>query len=114
MTQDIPDCEIKGHACFVYALVFLLQAIELRARCGCPALSGPDPRVVFSNNLQLLLKDAEKEKNKAKELKERECAEGAQQRVRPPLGIALALSAQQQTPLSKENLIETRLLSKES
>ncbi|KAK2863946.1 hypothetical protein Q7C36_003100 [Tachysurus vachellii] len=50
-------------------------ALELRARCGCPALSEPDPRVVFSKVAQQLLKDAEKEKKQAKELTESERAE---------------------------------------
>lgn len=87
--------------CIVYTLVLLLQALELRARCGCPDLSEPDPRVVFSKVAQQLLKDAEKEKKQAKVLTESERAEGTQQRVQPPLGVALALAAQQQTPLSK-------------
>ncbi|KAK3516605.1 hypothetical protein QTP70_021946 [Hemibagrus guttatus] len=79
------------------------EALELRARCGCPTLSDPDPRVVFSKIAQMLLEDAEKEKNKAKEWKERARAEGTQQRVQPQLGAALALSAQQQTLISKED-----------
>ncbi|XP_058234855.1 metalloendopeptidase OMA1, mitochondrial isoform X2 [Hemibagrus wyckioides] len=82
------------------------EALELRARCGCPALSDPDPRVAFSKIAGMLLEDAEKEKNKAKEWKERVRAEGTQQRVQPQLGAVLALSAQQQTLLSKEDLTE--------
>ncbi|MCI4389346.1 hypothetical protein PGIGA_G00096950 [Pangasianodon gigas] len=90
------------------------EAIELRARCGCPALPDPDPRAVFSKIAQKLLEDAEKGKNKAKrEEKERERAAGTQQRVQPQLGAALAISAQQQTLLSKEDLTEIRLLHKE-
>ncbi|KAI5619880.1 metalloendopeptidase OMA1, mitochondrial [Silurus asotus] len=54
------------------------EAIELRARCGCPAFTDPDPRVVFAKVAQLLLEDNEKQKNKAKESKERERAEGTQ------------------------------------
>lgn len=89
------------------SLLLLLQALELRARCGCPALSEPDPRVAFSKIAGMLLEDAEKEKNRAKEWKERVRAEGKQQSVQPQLGAALALSAQQQTLLSKEDLTET-------
>lgn len=94
-------------------LCFLLQAIELRARCGCPALSDPDPRDVFSKAVQLLLKNAEKEESKAKELKDRERTARTPQRVQPPLGAALVISAQQQTLLSKEDLTHVRLLPKE-
>ncbi|KAI5090483.1 metalloendopeptidase OMA1, mitochondrial [Silurus meridionalis] len=54
------------------------EAIELRARCGCPAFTEPDPRVVFAKVAQLLLEDNENQKNKAKESKERERAEGTQ------------------------------------
>lgn len=43
-----------------------------------------------------MLDKAEKEKNYAKELKEREQAAGTQQRVHPPLGAVMALSAQDQ------------------
>ncbi|KAF4070880.1 hypothetical protein AMELA_G00278520 [Ameiurus melas] len=77
------------------------EALELRARCGCPALSDPDPRAVFSKTAQLLLKKAEKE-NKFKEMKERKRAEGTQQGVQPQLGAALVISAQHQNLLSKE------------
>lgn len=94
-------------------LFLLLQAIELRARCGCPALSDPDPRAAFSKTAQLLLKNAEKEKNKAKELKERERMAGTLQSVQPQLGAALVISAQQQTLLSKEDLTQVRLQPKE-
>ncbi|XP_053469946.1 metalloendopeptidase OMA1, mitochondrial [Ictalurus furcatus] len=89
------------------------EALELRARCGCPALSDPDPRAVFSKTAQLLLKNVEKEKNKAKELKERKRAEGTQQRVQPQLGAALVISAQQQNLLSKEDSTEIQLPRKE-
>lgn len=98
----------------MYLLVLSLQAIELRARCGCPALSDPDPRVVFSMTAQMMLKNAEKEKDKAKESKEREGGAGRQHKVRPQLGAALALSAQQHSPLSKEALTEIKLLRTES
>lgn len=88
------------------------EAIKLRERCGCPALSDPDPRVVFSKMAQQLLKDAEKAKIKAEPLKESEQSNGMQQRVQPVLGVTLAPSAQQQTLLRKEDLTEIRLLSK--
>lgn len=99
--------------CLVYPLVLLLQAIELRARCGCPGLSDPDPRAVFSKAAQLMLKNAEQEKYKAKELKEREQAARRQQSGQPQLGAALALSAQQHPLFSKEALTEVRLMCKE-
>lgn len=77
------------------------QAVELRAKCSCPALPDPDPRVVFSMTAKMLLEKAEKEKNYAKELKERErAAETSQQRVQTPL-----LSAQHHALLSKEDQI---------
>ncbi|KAL4634947.1 metalloendopeptidase OMA1, mitochondrial [Arapaima gigas] len=42
------------------------QALELRASCDCPALTGEDPRVAFSRSIQKLL-SAEKEKRKQSE-----------------------------------------------
>lgn len=89
-----------------------LQAVELRARCGCPALPDPDPRVVFSMSMRKILEKADKERNKAEELKERERVVGTQRRVQPQLGAALALSAQQHPLLRKEGQ-RMKLLRKE-
>lgn len=89
------------------------QAIELRARCGCPALTDPDPRVVFSKSVQLLLEDVEKKTKQRKKLTEKKRAAGTQQGLKSPLGAALAISAQQQPLLRKEGLTEINLLRKE-
>ncbi|KAA0708803.1 Metalloendopeptidase OMA1, mitochondrial [Triplophysa tibetana] len=45
------------------------EALELRARCDCPALPSTDPRVTFSQNVQLILEDAKKQELMEKEEK---------------------------------------------
>ncbi|XP_052441691.1 metalloendopeptidase OMA1, mitochondrial [Carassius gibelio] len=45
------------------------EALELRARCDCPALPKADPRVIFHQSVELLLDNAKKQEKVAQEEK---------------------------------------------
>lgn len=66
------DAQFRGDFQFnvlnnVHLFVFLLlQALEHRKKCDCPALPEIDPRIAFNKQVPLLLKMAEQEKSKAK------------------------------------------------
>ncbi|XP_051731805.1 metalloendopeptidase OMA1, mitochondrial-like isoform X2 [Ctenopharyngodon idella] len=88
------------------------EALELRARCDCPALPEVDPRVVFYKSVQLLLDKIEKqEMMEKKEKNEKERAGVMLPRPQTPpvlaqgsppqLGGVLVTSALPQTLLSK-------------
>ncbi|XP_056118765.1 metalloendopeptidase OMA1, mitochondrial [Rhinichthys klamathensis goyatoka] len=90
------------------------EALELRARCDCPALPEVDPRVVFYKSVQLLLGKIEKQELMEKEEKIEKERAGVMlpvplpqthpvpaQGSQPQLGGVLATSALPQTLLSK-------------
>lgn len=51
--------------------VLFLQALEVRAKCECPALPATDPRVAFSKIMKQLLEDEKKQESKEKTERER-------------------------------------------
>lgn len=88
------------------------EALELRARCDCPALPEVDPRVVFYKSVQLLLDKIEKQEMMEKEEKNEKERAGVMLPLpqipsvpapgsQPQLGGVLATSALPQTLLSK-------------
>ncbi|KAL7888110.1 hypothetical protein AOLI_G00030840 [Acnodon oligacanthus] len=82
------------------------EALEIRAKCDCPALPAIDPRVAFSKTVQLLLENAKKQESK--ERKEREMAKDTSS-SRHRLGGVLATSVLSQALLSKRDLTESGL-----
>ncbi|XP_048064561.1 metalloendopeptidase OMA1, mitochondrial [Megalobrama amblycephala] len=88
------------------------EALELRARCDCPALPEVDPRVVFYQSVQLLLDKIEKQEMMEKKEKNEKERAGVMlprpqtppvlaQESPPQLGGVLVTSALPQTLLSK-------------
>ncbi|XP_016373693.1 metalloendopeptidase OMA1, mitochondrial-like [Sinocyclocheilus rhinocerous] len=88
------------------------EALELRARCDCPALPKADPRVIFHQAVKLLLDNAKKQEKIAQEEKNEKQRAGVMLPLpqsppvptpgsQPQLGGLLATSALPQTLLSK-------------
>ncbi|KAI4892571.1 hypothetical protein NFI96_024737, partial [Prochilodus magdalenae] len=91
------------------------EALEIRAKCDCPALPATDPRVTFSKTVQLVLESSKKQE--IEEGKERDRAKVSLLQTpavpnhgnQPQLGRVLATSALSEALLSKGDLTKNEM-----